>query len=135
MTCDLLAINLVPRHSYNPQTFVPGRQKTCHTLLPRPQKLYLDMRGYCPPSVMRRVTLTYSTAGPLGCKVSRPDRLHQDSFIETLKFRTLIRTHYHSKFSCLTSKRIQNSTLQPVTLSYFVASYLLTSHNKYQNND
>jgi len=55
------------------KNFVPRRQKTCHTLLPRPQKLCLDMRGQSLPAGMRRVTLSYFIAGPLGFKAATVD--------------------------------------------------------------
>src|SRR5664280_526486 len=38
------------------------------------------MRGYCPPAVMRRVTLTYSTAGPLAV-MPETQQNRQTSFI------------------------------------------------------
>jgi hypothetical protein len=48
------------------ETLCLDLQKTRHTLLPRPQKHCLSMRGCCPPAGMRRVTLSYFIAGPLG---------------------------------------------------------------------
>ena len=69
MTCSQPALY---RETYiTLKNFVPGRQKTCHTLLPRPQNLCTPIQGYCLPAGMRRVTLTYSTAGPLGVIAQR----------------------------------------------------------------
>jgi hypothetical protein len=63
MTCSQPALY---RETYKTQNkLYLDLQKTRHTLLPRPQNLCTPIQGYCPPAGMRRVTLTYSTAGPL----------------------------------------------------------------------
>jgi hypothetical protein len=64
MTCSQPALY---RETYKTQNkLYLDLQKTRHTLLPRPQNLCAPIQGYCLPAGMRRVTLTYSTAGPLG---------------------------------------------------------------------
>ena len=69
MTCFQSALY---RETYKTQNkLYLDLQKTCHTLLPRPQNLCTPIQGYCLPAGMRRVTLTYSTAGPLGVIAQR----------------------------------------------------------------
>ena len=66
MTCYLLARNIVPRHSYNSQNFVPGRQKMRHaSLIPAAPGLY-PKAAFVLTTFTHSATPTNFIAGPLG---------------------------------------------------------------------
>jgi hypothetical protein len=93
MTCSQSALY---RETYiTLKNFVPGWQKTCHTLLPGPQKHCLAMRGYCLSAGTRRVTLSYFIAGPLAQIFQQvmimPSRRHLSASVTKLTILRLYR--------------------------------------------
>jgi hypothetical protein len=72
LTCDLLATNLVPRHSYNPQNLVPGWQKPRHGLFIT--AVYQDItpiRHFCSQPPCPNQHKRHFIAGPLCLRYSQ----------------------------------------------------------------
>jgi hypothetical protein len=68
LTCDLLSINIVPRHSYNSTNFVPGRQKMRHASFIPVGKGTLTRCSNTAPTSIHSATQTPFIAGPLGLR-------------------------------------------------------------------
>jgi hypothetical protein len=68
LTCDLLAIKFVPRHSYSSTSFLPGRQKMRHASFIPAGIRTLPRFGISTPVSIHLATQTPFIAGPLAVR-------------------------------------------------------------------